>query len=371
MALTYHAGQIEVQTEANSRPAADMLAVRTAGRSERILGFYAAADLVVMAAADEAGRLCFNAFSGTAPLLKPLDEATLALPGDASPLAEGTQVGAIAINLEQGRRARANGRVVLRDGGPALVAAEELVNCRKYIAPSIALEDGLHCGPSTREAVEPGEPGVAAVISRLETAFLASVNPAGQPDVSHKGGPAGFVDFDAATRRLSWPELIGNGMFKSAGNVRATGTVSLLALDLASGDAYEFSGRGEYRTELRHEQPRESGLWPSEFDFPTQGVMTVQVEQITLLRGLILPRQRLESQAKITGLLASRGAGTEIAVSRQPSAVSRQPSAVSRQPSAVSRQRRFCMGSWPAPRPEGRGLACVSGCAVGGASPSP
>lgn len=277
-----------------------MLAVRTAGRSERILGFYAAADLVVMASQDETGALRFGAFSGTPPLLTPLDEKTLALPADVSTLPQGTQAGAIAISLEQGRRARANGRIVLRDGRAALEAAEELINCRKYIAPSVALADGLHCGPVRRDTVTPGDPRLTDVMSRLETAFLTSVNPAGQPDVSHKGGPAGFIAFDAETCRLSWPELIGNGMFKSAGNVRATGIVSLLALDLASGDAYEFSGRGEYRTELRYEQPRESGLWPSEFNFPTQGVMTVHVEQITLLRQLILPRQRLQSQDKIT-----------------------------------------------------------------------
>jgi hypothetical protein len=298
MALRYHAGQIEVQTEANSRPAAEMLAVRTAGRSERILGFYAAADLVVMAAQDGGGRLRFSAFSGSAPLLTPLDEATLALPGEA--FADGTQVGAIAINLEQARRARANGRIVLLEVGAALVAAEELINCKKYIAPSIALEDGLHCGPVARENVAAIDEQLAGVMQRLETAFLASLNPAGQPDVSHKGGPQGFVEYDAGKRLLRWPELIGNGMFKSAGNVRATGVVSLLALDLATGDAYEFSGRGEYRTELRYEQPRESGLWPSEFNFPTQGVMTVQVEEIALLRSLILPRRRVEGQEKVT-----------------------------------------------------------------------
>jgi hypothetical protein len=298
MALIYHAGQVEVQTEANSRPAADMLAVRTSGRSERILGFYAAADLVVMAAQDAGGRLRFNAFSGTAPLLTPLDDATLALPGAA--FAEGTQVGAIAINLGEARRARANGRIALHDGRPAIVAAEELINCKKYIAPSIALEDGLHRGPAGRENVEATDERLAEVMSKLETAFLATLNPDGRPDVSHKGGPPGFIAFDPGAASLTWPELIGNGMFKSAGNVRATGVVSLLALDLASGDAYELSGRAGYKTALRYDQPRESGLWPSEFNFPTQGVMTVQVEEITLLRSLLLPRRRVESREKIT-----------------------------------------------------------------------
>jgi hypothetical protein len=138
------------------------------------------------------------------------------------------------------------------------------------------------------------------VLSRVETAFLASVSPEGRPDVSHKGGPAGFLVFDSDSGLLTWPELIGNGMFKSAGNVRATGTVSVLALDLESGDGYELCGRGEYKTELRYTEPRESGLWLAEQDFPTQGVMTVQVEEVTLLRRMVLPRRRLESEDKVT-----------------------------------------------------------------------
>jgi hypothetical protein len=298
--LTYHHGQLAVQTEANSRPAAEMLATRTAGRNERILGFYAAADLVVMALPDSEGRLRFHAFSGTPPLLTPVDESTLALPDAASALPEGAQAGAIAINLEEGRRARANGRIVRRDGRPALEAAEELINCRKYIAPSIALAEGLHFGPSAHQPVSPDDARLAGVMQRLETAFLASMNPAGQPDVSHKGGPTGFIAFDPAAQCLAWPEMIGNGMFKSAGNIRATGTAAMLALDLASGDGYEFRGHAEFRTEFRYEEPRESGLWISEFEFPTQGVMSLQVEEVTLLRGLILPRRRLAGRDKVT-----------------------------------------------------------------------
>jgi hypothetical protein len=108
------------------------------------------------------------------------------------------------------------------------------------------------------------------------------------------------MSFDAAARVLSWPELIGNGMLKSAGNVRATGVVSVVALDLESGDAYELSGRGEYRTELRYEEPRTSGLWPADTDFPTQGKMSVRVDEVTLLRRLVSPRRKVESVEKIT-----------------------------------------------------------------------
>jgi hypothetical protein len=299
MTLTYHAGQVEVQTEANSRPAADMLAERTSGRSERTLTFYAAADLVVIATPDAMGVLRFVAVSGAPPLLTPFGQRDLVLPKGA-PMADGAPVGAIAIDLAQRRRARANGRIEQRGALAVLEADEELVNCRKYIAPSVALEEGPHWGPAGREAVAASDAGLLRALAGLETAFLATLSPARQPDVSHKGGPRGFMTYDASARQLSWPELIGNGMFKSAGNVRATGVASVLALDLASGDAYELSGRAEYRTELRYGQPRESGLWPSETDYPTQGVMTLQIDEVQALRAMIVPRRGIEAAAKVT-----------------------------------------------------------------------
>jgi hypothetical protein len=300
MPLTYHAGQIELQTEANSRPAADMLAERLAGRSERSLSFYATADLLVIATPDEARVLRFRALSGEAPMLAPGEDDLLVLHEGTTGLRDGVQAGAIAINLQERRRARANGRVVVRGERTYLDAAEEIINCRKYIAPSIALEAAFHCGPDERETVEMGDEALIACLRQVETAFLASTSPEGLPDVSHKGGPPGFIRFDPRAGVLTWPELIGNGMLKSAGNVHATGTVSLVALDLVSGDAYELSGRGDYRNEMRYAEPRDQGLWPSEIDFPTQGVMTVQIEQITLLRRFIRPRQRLESDEKVT-----------------------------------------------------------------------
>ena len=129
---------------------------------------------------------------------------------------------------------------------------------------------------------------------------MATIDPTGQPDVSHKGGPAGFLNYDAATRKLRWIELIGNGTFRSAGNVRATGMVSVVAIDLANGDAFELCGRARYETRLRYDIPRDSGLWLAEEDFPIQGVMTVEVTEIARLHRLIAPRQRLEAVEKIT-----------------------------------------------------------------------
>jgi hypothetical protein len=78
----------------------------------------------------------------------------------------------------------------------------------------------------------------------------------------------------------------------------------VIALDLANGDAYELCGRARYETRLRYATPRERALWPAEEDFPVQGVMTMQVDEVSLLRRLIAPRQRLADVEKITSCSA-------------------------------------------------------------------
>ena len=57
-----------------------------------------------------------------------------------------------------------------------------------------------------------------ALIERLDMFFLATVDAAGQPQCSYKGGEPGFVRvLDEWT--LAFPLYDGNGMFLSAGNV--------------------------------------------------------------------------------------------------------------------------------------------------------
>jgi hypothetical protein len=137
-------------------------------------------------------------------------------------------------------------------------------------------------------------------VARGETSFLASLSPAGQPDVSHRGGPAGFIRLDAAAGALIWPEFVGDGMFKSAGNVRASATVSLLVLDLESGDAAQLSGRGEYRTMMRYKEPRSEGLMTNKDAYPVQGEIMVTLSSAQRLRGLTSPRKHVEGGRRIT-----------------------------------------------------------------------
>jgi uncharacterized protein len=61
--------------------------------------------------------------------------------------------------------------------------------------------------------------------------FLATADEQGRPDVSFKGGPAGFVRV-TGPGELAFPDYDGNGMFKSLGNVGVNPNVGLLFIAL-------------------------------------------------------------------------------------------------------------------------------------------
>lgn len=74
------------------------------------------------------------------------------------------------------------------------------------------------------------DPGAAAFIQRQDMVFVASVDGAGRPTCSYKGGAPGFVRV-LDERTLAYPSYDGNGMFLTLGNLTETRQVGLLFID--------------------------------------------------------------------------------------------------------------------------------------------
>jgi hypothetical protein len=89
-------------------------------------------------------------------------------------------------------------------------------------------------------------------------------------------------------------------MLKSAGNVRAARRLTLLVLDLDTGDAVELQGIGSYRTVRTAKQARTAGLEQHPEPFPVQGEMTVSITRTLRLEQLTWPRRRLEKAVRFT-----------------------------------------------------------------------
>jgi uncharacterized protein len=106
-------------------------------------------------------------------------------------------------------------------------------------------------------------------IERLDMFFLATVDEAGQPTCSYKGGDPGFVRV-IDDRTLAFPNYDGNGMYLSMGNVDATHRVGLLFIDFERQRRMRVDGRAE-----RHDADPLLGGYPG-----AQFVVRVHAERI-------------------------------------------------------------------------------------------
>lgn len=304
--LDYHPGQIAAQTEAGTRHVAQKLADWVGP----VADFARGADLFVLATAEAAGGLRFTMVSGSPPLVRIAEQPELRMslpPAVGMNLPMPAACGGLAINLGLARRARVNGILQLGASGLELLATEAFTLCRKYMAPSVAIEPALRVGPAMREPVAPDAPWLIDLVARAETTFLGSLSPAGMPDVAHRGGKPGFLKYEPRARLLSWTEYVGDGVFKSAGNIRATKAMALLVMDLESGEGAALFGHAEYETTYTKGQPRTDALVQHEKDFPSQGAMTCRIDRAERLPGLLHPRERIARAPRIT----SRSAVTE------------------------------------------------------------
>ena len=167
-------------------------------------------------------------------------------PADAG-LKDGAAVGLLGIEMHTRRRNRMNGTLHRLD--PARVAVtvgESFGNCPQYIH----LRDWA---PADHHAPRPPEPLTAlgprerALIAASGTFFVASYADTGEGrrvDVSHRGGPAGFVQL-ADDGTLTVPDYSGNRFFNTLGNLLLNGRAGLVFVDFATGDMLQMSGAAE------------------------------------------------------------------------------------------------------------------------------
>lgn len=298
--LKYHAGQLAIQEEAKTTHVAGKLA-HWVGPVKQ---FALEADLVLLAATDGADVLRFSAFSGAPPLLEvePGAELRLRFPHIGAHRLPDGPCGGLVISLALARRARLNGVLMTRGGVQELTTAETFTVCRKYIAPSIPVEDAFCVGPESRHPLPFDDPWLTELLERTKTSFLASISPDGGPDIAHRGGPPGFLRLDPAAGVVSWPEYVGEGVFKSAGNVRATGRFTLLVLDLESGDGAELVGAGSYTNTRPERRMRLDPLVQLKEPFPVQGVIEGQLAAAYRLHRVLQRRRRIEKALRITSI---------------------------------------------------------------------
>ncbi|HKU38491.1 MAG TPA: pyridoxamine 5'-phosphate oxidase family protein [Polyangiales bacterium] len=252
----YHAGEREVQLKSGVRERAEQL-----GRKfirdfmpDQHREFFAELPWLLLGGLDDAAQPWASVLTGLPGFVHAPDPYTLEVRAQlpaADPLhvalAPGRPLGLLGIQPETRRRNRLNGRVVAAsERGFTLHVDQSFGNCPKYItqrSPKLAAD---------RSAAAPQVEGPvlsAPAIARIEasdTCFIASASRAASSaydtregaDVSHRGGPRGFVRVEQHANRteLYMPDYAGNNAFNTLGNIASYPRAGLLFPEFDSGD---------------------------------------------------------------------------------------------------------------------------------------
>jgi predicted pyridoxine 5'-phosphate oxidase superfamily flavin-nucleotide-binding protein len=160
-------------------------------------------------------------------------------------MAADADVGMLFIELGSRRRYRVNGTVQRLDGCGADIAIREAYpNCPKYIQRRQLRHLGEKHVPAQAMQMAEGtvlRGGVAEIVARADTIFLASRHAEAGADASHRGGRPGFVKVvDDTTLRI--PDYHGNSLFNTLGNIEADGRAGICILDFAHGQVLQLTG---------------------------------------------------------------------------------------------------------------------------------
>jgi len=211
--------------------------------------FFELLPYVLIAARDGTGWPVPTMLAGLPGFISSSDPTTLRVATMADPqdpvralLTAGAEFGLLGIDFSTRRRNRANGHVAAAtDRVLTLAIAQSFGNCPRYIN----LRDA-----TWHENITPAAPqyftgldGQARdLIGRADTFFIASGSQTGL-DISHRGGPAGFVRVDGDS--LVIPDYRGNRFFNTLGNLVLDSRAALLFVDFARGDTLVVRGRVE------------------------------------------------------------------------------------------------------------------------------
>jgi predicted pyridoxine 5'-phosphate oxidase superfamily flavin-nucleotide-binding protein len=212
--------------------------------------FFPLLPFLCMAAADADGWPLATLVQGAPGFVTSPDDTRLrigALPPDDDPvrahLAPGAPVGLLGIDLATRRRNRANGVIeAFGDEGLDVRVAESFGNCPRYITVR-RLEPVARARAPEQVFASEMPTRARRMIEACGTLFVASSSAAGRLDISHRGGPPGFVRVDGAVLRV--PDYAGNRYYNTLGNFLVEPRAAIVLADFASGDMLQLQGRVE------------------------------------------------------------------------------------------------------------------------------
>ncbi|HET9594541.1 MAG TPA: pyridoxamine 5'-phosphate oxidase family protein [Anaeromyxobacteraceae bacterium] len=286
-ASPFHAGEIEAQERAGE--AASGGGIRDFMTAQHRT-FFEALPFVILGGSD-GGWPVGTLLAGEPGFVSAPDPRTLRIAGQlpeddpaSRVLVEGAPVGVLGIDLGTRRRNRANGVVTSADREALVVAVRQSFgNCPQYIHVR-ELQGSPRKAQPAAERLAGLDAAARSMISAADTFFVTTAartdESRGGVDVSHRGGPRGFVRVDGST--LTVPDYRGNRYFNTLGNLVSNPRAALLFVDFDEGDLLHVQGTAEI-------------LWdaPDPRSFPAaERSWRVRVEAVVRRRGAVPLRGR-------------------------------------------------------------------------------
>lgn len=262
---TFHEGEVALQEEAGVSERFARLGPQMirSYMPQQHREFFELLPFVVVGSLDGAGQSAASLLCGPPGFVTAPDEHTLRvnaapLPGSAldSGLRAGAALALLGIQAHTRRRNRANGVIRTRDEhGFELEVRQSFGNCPKYIWPREARFSATRVQRSAPVAQQLDR-NLRRVIETADTFYIASAHPEANLsgarshglDVSHRGGPRGFIHFTSDSTFII-PDFRGNQFFNTLGNLRLYPSAGLLFIDYASASWLELDVRAESATE--------------------------------------------------------------------------------------------------------------------------
>jgi predicted pyridoxine 5'-phosphate oxidase superfamily flavin-nucleotide-binding protein len=241
----FHAGELLAQRFAGGGPPG--FAIRDF-MPDQHRSFFPLLPFVCVGALDQQGWPLATLLTGAPGFASSPTPHTLALAANADDgdparglLVEGAAIGLLGIELPTRRRNRANGVLARSDSDGLLMEVHQSFgNCPKYIRTRSLLPVPVVGSAPVRFDGLSAE--AAALIANSETMFVATSS-GGTVDISHRGGPAGFVQVQGDT--LLVPDYPGNRYFNTLGNLVLEPRCALVLVDFDSGDMLQLQGEAE------------------------------------------------------------------------------------------------------------------------------
>lgn len=251
----FHAGEREAQARAGVGDVASWAAGFVRDHlPEQHRAFHTALPFLVLAGADDGGRVWTTLIEGADGFVRSPDPRRIALHATlqaADPLAAacaaGAEVGALGIDLATRRRNRFSGYLRPAGAGYLIDVRQTFGNCPQYIVERAWTRHAAGTPPPARltDALSDRQ---RALVGAADTLFIGSghLRPGGGAangfDASHRGGAPGFVRVIDGTH-LQIPDYPGNNYFNTIGNLVADPRVGLLFVDFETGGLLHVTGR--------------------------------------------------------------------------------------------------------------------------------